>query len=361
MNILFINSARTWGGTEKWVRMAAESLSASHEVSLVYRTPVIGNNFSIRKYQLPCVSHIDPYTLLRIVTIIKNEKLNILIPTKRKDYVLAGLAAKICGIHNVLRLGIDRKLRLPFFHKLMYHDLADGIIVNAEQTRRSLLQSPFMQNDRIKVIYNGLDTRLMDEDTSPCIQKPAAFLITAMGILTRRKGFDFLIRGFARFVKNNPDADTALAIIGEGPHRKALITLSRELGLSRKIHFTGFLKKPFGWLKQSDIFAMTSQNEGIPNALLEAMYLYNTPVCTPAGGTTEVIRNEENGFLVDYDNEKQLAHILQRLFLDRHLTQVIANKAHHRVREQFSIEAMSRNIEVFCREISSKKKDTRPT
>lgn len=356
MNILFINSARTWGGTEKWTRMAAESLADTHKVFVVYRRAVVGDNITVCKYRLPCVSHIDIYSLTRLVIIIKKEKVDVLVPTKRKDYVLAGLAAKICGIHNVLRLGIDRKLRIPFFHKLIYHDLADGIIVNAEQTRRSLLQSPFMRSDRIKVIYNGLDTRMIDEDRSLHTQKTASFLITAMGILTRRKGFDFLIRGFARFVQNNPDADTALVIIGEGPHREAFVTLGRNLGLSHHIHFTGFLQNPFSWLKQSDVFAMTSQNEGIPNALLEAMYLYNAPVCTPAGGTTEVIRSEENGFLVDYDDEKQLALILQRLFLDRELAKVIASNAHHQVQEQFSIETMRRNIEVFCQEILSKKK-----
>ncbi|UZJ39114.1 glycosyltransferase [Prosthecochloris sp. SCSIO W1102] len=355
MNILFINSARTWGGTEKWVRMAAESLSVSHKVSLVYRRAVVGDKIAVHKYRLPCISHFDLYSLAKLVEIIKKDKIDILIPTKRKDYVLAGLAARICGITNILRLGIVRELKIPIVHKLIYSTMADGIIVNAEKTREALLQSPFMKGKCIKVIYNGLDTDQIDENTTQPIQKPAEFLITTMGILTQRKGFDFLIRGFARFIKENPNADIALIIIGEGPDREKLIALSKKLDVAELTYFTGFLHTPFEWLRKSDVFAMTSINEGISNALLEAIYLNNAPISTRAGGATEVITDGENGFLVPYGDEEQLTLAMKKLFTDRSLTKNIALKARQKVIEQFSIEHMNKKIENFCKEMILKK------
>ncbi|NTU86850.1 MAG: glycosyltransferase, partial [Chlorobiaceae bacterium] len=90
MKILLMNSARSWGGTEKWTRMAAETLAEEHEVCLAYRREVIGSRFTVRKYRLPCVSHIDLYTLFRLVQIIRKERIEVIIPTKRKDYLLAG-------------------------------------------------------------------------------------------------------------------------------------------------------------------------------------------------------------------------------------------------------------------------------
>ncbi|MCG8341544.1 MAG: glycosyltransferase [Chlorobiales bacterium] len=355
MNILFINSARTWGGTEKWVRMAAESLSASHEVSLVYRRTVVGDNIAVRKYRLPCMSHIDLYSLAKLVGIIKKEKIDILIPTKRKDYVLAGLAARICGTTNILRLGIVRRLQIPIVHRLIYNTLADGIIVNAEKTKRTLLQARYMQKAQIKVIYNGLDTHKIDQRSVPAIEKPFPFTVTALGTLTHRKGFDFLIRSFSQFLKSFPDADAGLVIIGEGPKKEELISLAETLGIRSRAVFPGFLQNPYPYLAASDVFAMTSTNEGISNALLEAMYLGNAPISTRAGGSEEVITDEENGLLVDYGDEERLAEIIGRLYVDRQLTATIARKAYQDVTRKFSLQRMKDELSSFCTEIQNRK------
>ena len=347
MNILFINSARTWGGTEKWVRMAAESLSVSHKVSRVYRRAVVGDKITVHKYRLPCLSHVDLYSLAKLVEIIKKDKIDILIPTKRKDYVLAGLAARICGITNILRLGIVRELKIPIVHKFIYSTLADGIIVNAEKIKQSLLKSRFMQQANIKVIYNGLDTEKIDRLSIPAAKKPFMFMITALGTLTYRKGLDFLIRSFSRFLKSLPDADAGLLIIGEGPKKDEFITLSENLNIRNHVTFTGFLQNPYPYLAASDVFAMTSTNEGISNALLEAMYLENAPVSTYAGGSEEVISDGENGFLVDYGNEEKLAETIKKLYHDRKTLEYIAQNAHKNVTTQFSIANMKQEIEHF--------------
>ena len=353
MNILLINSARTWGGTEKWTRMAAESLADTHKVCLVYRKNIVGDAFTITKYRLPCVSHIDVYSLARIVQIIKQEKIEILVPTKRKDYVLAGIAAKICGIRNILRLGITRRLKIPVFHRLIYHTLADGIIVNARKIKDELMHARFMQEEKIRVIYNGLDTENIDRMNLFPVEKPYAFTITAVGTLTSRKGFDFLIRGFARFLELLPDVDAGLVIIGDGSEKKTFHTLAETLNIDNRVEFTGFLQNPFPRLASSDVFAMTSVNEGIPNALLEAMYLGNTPVSTRAGGSEEAIRNGENGFLLDHGDEEKLAEVLIELYRNPGLRNNIAARAAKRVREQFSMHAMAQHITEFLAETLS--------
>ncbi|UZJ37302.1 glycosyltransferase [Prosthecochloris sp. SCSIO W1103] len=355
MNILFINSARTWGGTEKWVRMAAESLSVSHKVSLVYRRAVVGDKIAVHKYRLPCISHFDLYSLAKLVEIIKKDKIDILIPTKRKDYVLAGLAARICGITNILRLGIVRELKIPIVHKLIYSTMADGIIVNAEKIKQSLLKSRFMQQANIKVIYNGLDTDRIDQQSVSAIEKPFPFIISALGTLTHRKGFDFLIRSFNRFLKNVPDADAGLFIIGDGPKKDKLIALSETFGIRSRVIFLGFLQNPYPYLAASDVFAMTSTNEGISNALLEAMYLSNASISTRSGGSEEVITDGENGLLVDYGDEERLAEIIGRLYVDRQLTATIARKACQDGIRKFSLQKMKDELSSFGTEIQNRK------
>lgn len=354
MKILFMNSARAWGGTEKWTRMATESLkNAGHHTLLVYRRDVVGQNFTIPKFRLPCASHIDPYTLYKLVRLILKEKIEIVIPTKRKDYFLAGIAGRITKTPVIVRLGADRRLRWPW-QRLMYAVLPSGLIVNAEKIRETLLLTGWFRQERIRVIYNGLDTAEIDRLKHDPAEKPYPFTIGALGRITRNKGFDYLIRSFARFHRNNPHADAGLVIMGEGADQPEFESLASRLDVAERVRFTGFVANPYPVLQKCDIFAMTSTNEGLSNALLEAMYLKCAPISTFAGGVQEVITEGINGFLVDYGNEEHLASLIEKLYQNEVERQSIASKAKETVIRQFTIPVMTKNIAAFCKEISEK-------
>jgi len=351
MNILLMNSARTWGGTEKWTRMAAETLAADHQVFLAYRREIVGSRFGIQKYRLPCLSHIDLYTLILLVKIIRKEGIEVIIPTKRKDYLLAGIAGRITRTPVIVRLGADRRLRWPW-QRLMYATLPGGLIVNAEKIKETLLKTGWFRQERIKVIYNGLDTEEIDRrKDEPCI-KPFPFTIGALGRITRNKGFDYLIRSFAIFLKNNPHADAGIAIMGEGADQQEFESLASRLDVAERVRFTGFVANPYPMLQKCDIFAMTSTNEGLSNALLEAMYLGCAPVSTFAGGVREVIDEGSNGFLVEYGDEEHLASLIERLYRNENERKIISRKAKETVVRQFTIPVMTESIAAFCKEIS---------
>jgi glycosyltransferase involved in cell wall biosynthesis len=354
MKLLFVNSAREWGGTEKWTRMAARKLAEKHEVSLVYRKEVVGKNFDLPKFRLPCLSHVDLYTLLRMVGIIRKHGIEVIIPTKRKDYLLGGLAGRMTGVPMILRLGADRKLRWPW-QRLMYHTLSSGIIVNASKIKRTLLETGYIPADKIRVIYNGLDTAELDRRRlEEPVAKPFPVTITGLGRLTWNKGYDFLIRSFARFVEASGNRDAGLVIIGDGAQREEFAKLAAELGLRDRVLFPGFQQNPYPWLAVSDIFAVTSTNEGLPNALLEAMYLGNAPVSTRAGGVDEVIDDGRNGLLLDYGDKEALAKALQSLVESPERRAEFSKNARERIIDQFSLDRMSSEIAGFCREVARK-------
>jgi glycosyltransferase involved in cell wall biosynthesis len=350
MNILFVNSARTWGGTEKWTHMAAEALAESHHTALAYRRDLVGERFSVPKFRLPFSSHIDLCTLFRLVAIMRAERIDVVIPTKRKDYLIAGLAGRICRTTTILRLGIERRLTIPLLHRLIYRTLPHGLIVNAEKIRTTLLQSPFMKAQRIRVIHNGVDTASIDRQKGGDIPKNTCFTVTAAGILTARKGFGFLIGGFARFLSLAPDIRAELVIIGDGPKKKELQENCAALGIAGRVRFTGFLDNPYPLMAASHVTAMTSINEGISNALLEGMYLMNVPVSTPAGGTGELIDNGRNGFLVDYGDLDSLASVLHELYRHPDKRCTLAGHARSTVLESFSLTVMRDAIAAFCAE-----------
>jgi hypothetical protein len=186
MNILFLNSSRRWGGNEKWTRMAAHALAADHNVFLAYRKEAIGERFTVPKFRLPFLNEADLYTLAKLMGIALKYKIDILVPTKPKEYVLAGMVAKLLRKKNVLRLGIVKDLDGSLLNRLIYGKLAHGIIVNAEPIKTAMVKSPYLQNDKVRVIYNGLDTAEMDELSGQArgIRKPFPFTVTVVGELS---------------------------------------------------------------------------------------------------------------------------------------------------------------------------------
>lgn len=340
---------------------AARKLSEDHSVLLAFRNDVIGDRFSIPKFKFPFLSEADVYTLSLLIKLIHRHHIDVLIPTKRKDYVLAGLAARMTGRVNVLRLGIARKPESGFFHRFVYSLLADGIIVNANSIRKELLEIPYMNPDQIRVIYNGIFYKEVEELAAlPGPDLPAfAFRVVSVGELSPRKGHDLAIRGFAGFItKHNwPDSKPGLIIIGGGPDEKRLKALAAELGIQNQVVLTGFVKNPYPIVAASDVFLMTSASEGISNALLEAMVL-NIPVITTsgAGGAEEFMIQGETGWLIGSEIEKDTTRYLNEAYLNPELRKKIAVQAREDVITRFDSDRMKQEITAFLEFLISRKK-----
>lgn len=358
MNFLFLNSARRgWGGNEKWTKMAAEALGARHEVMLAYRDPAIGDRIDVEKVRLPFRWEFDPATLSSLVRLVRQKKIDILIPTKRKDYVIAGLVCRLTGATNILRLGIDRPPKNTWIQRLIFGTLTDGVIVNADKIRQTLARSSWFDTGKVRVIYNGIDRERLELDSGNAYEKPFPFTIGAAGALIPRKGFDFLIRAFARFTSGNQSAtDSGLVIAGAGPERESLEQLAADLGVSDRIRFTGHLSNPYPMMRACDLFVSASQSEGLANVLLESMALHCIPISTLSGGADELIEDGKNGFLVQYGDEKQLAGIFDKLYRNRDQVESIAANAQRTIMERFSIERMRADLLEFCSETLDRKK-----
>ena len=120
-------------------------------------------------------------TIRSLISVVKREHIQVIIATKRKDYVLGGITARLCGIQNVLRLGIVRTLTYPWIDRVVYDCLADGIIVNAHSIKKVLCKSKFMRDHKIRVIYNGVDHQRISVLSQQTIEKPFPFLIIVRG------------------------------------------------------------------------------------------------------------------------------------------------------------------------------------
>jgi glycosyltransferase involved in cell wall biosynthesis len=347
VNLLFLNSAPVWGGNEKWVSMAMTALAPLHGVHLAYRHQTVGNNIRLPKTRLPFLSPIDPYTVWRLSRMVHHLKISVLIPTKPADTITAGLTGRLCGIPTLARLGIVR--RLGPYRRFVYETMADGIVVNAGVIKQVLEQDGYPRPERIHVIRNGLDIdALEDALRRPALAAPPQWTVTCTASMIDRKGFDTLLRGFAYFRSLAGSPDARLTLIGDGPRRPFLESLARELGIAPVTDFVGHMANPYPRMAAASAFVLCSRNEGMPNALLEAMYLKTAVIATDVGGVNEVIVHGQNGFLIRPDDWHCVGHHLTTLFRDPRLAREMQTRAHQTVRDGFSTTRMGQRLAEVC-------------
>lgn len=123
-------------------------------------------------------------------------------------------------------------------------------------------------------------------------------LFCTVGRMSPEKNHDRLLRAFAQVVDELPDA--RLVIVGDGPLRAALQETAAELGLSGAVHFTGQIASPAAVLTESDCFVLSSDYEGQPMVILEALVL-DLPVITTAFGSAAASMPEGTGRIVERD------------------------------------------------------------
>lgn len=191
------------------------------------------------------------------------------------------------------------------------YSFADGIIAVSEGVAANISQSLNLQREKIKVIYNpvlGPKTfRRAEEDVEhPWFSDASIPVIIGVGRLVDKKNFSDLLRAFARLSSKR---DTAkLAILGEGRKRSELETLATTLNVDDRVWMPGFVQNPLKYMARSDVFVSSSIEEGLGNALIEAMATGTPVVATNCkGGPSEVLKGGKYGKLVPVEDPSALS------------------------------------------------------
>lgn len=189
-----------------------------------------------------------------------------------------------------------------------------------------------MDADRILIHYTGVDLSRFSPGPREDARREYGFTrptVVSVGSLTEVKDHALLIRAMAQV----PEAD--LAIAGQGPLRAALEQLVAELGLGGRVHFLGNIAHDAlpDLYRAADVFALTSQREGLANVWLESLASGTPLVITPVGGAREVVDRPEAGCLVESRTPEAVAAALRDV-----LSRTPAPEAVRRAADRFSLE-----------------------
>jgi glycosyltransferase involved in cell wall biosynthesis len=188
---------------------------------------------------------------------------------------------------------------------------AGAVIANSSMLKDLALKSN--QNQKIGIIYNGIDTEIFRPSEQP--KDSHKFIILCASRLSRRKGFNYVIDAFYKISSKYPQAELIIAG-GEGNAEKELKDQVKKFKLENKVSFTGLVTPNTEFLKyyqRADVFVFPSLNEGMSNNMLEAMASGLAVIMTPTGGAQELVKDGINGYLVKFKDSNDIAEKLERL------------------------------------------------
>lgn len=152
------------------------------------------------------------------------------------------------------------------------YNKADKIVAVSDGVKKNLIENYNINHKKVETIYNFFDFKNIRIKAYENIKEKSLFknpVIINVGRLTKLKGQWHLIKIFKEVKKEINDAK--LVFLGEGPLRCKLENLSKKIGLESDIVFLGFKDNPYKYMRNSDVFAFTSLQEGLPMVIIEAM------------------------------------------------------------------------------------------
>ena len=204
----------------------------------------------------------------------------------------------------------DNKI-IRILAKRLYRQ-ADGFVFQTEDAKSFFCESIDCE---AAIIENPINETFFKYN----IPKKRKKVVVSCGRLENQKNYRLLIKSFADVVREYPEFE--LNIYGEGGKRNELLDYAKELCVAEKVHLMGRVSNIVENIIDAKVFVLSSDYEGMPNALMEAMALGIPCISTdcPVGGPRTLIKDGENGLLVKVGNEKQLSDAIVRVITDNNL------------------------------------------
>ena len=232
---------------------------------------------------------------------------------------------------------------------------ADKIVACAEGVNNYIKSNFRVSYEKVLTINNSVDLELAKKQSKKSIDHPwfnqRDPLLITVARLAKQKGCDVLIKAFGVI---NEILPCNLIIIGDGPERKDLELLAEDLKVKNRIDFLGFCEDSNAYIKNSDIFILSSRWEGMATVIIEAAAV-NTPIIATDApyGSSDLIKDGFTGFLVPVDDYKNLAIKIKKLLDNKSMSKSFIKNAHKMIKHNFDANIMvSKYEKIFMSTVS---------
>ena len=307
----------------------------------------------------------DLIALLGLIRAIRRGRYDIVHTHTSKAGLLGRIAAYLCRVPAIIHsshgtvlqgyfsLGVTR---LFAFLERVAAPLSDRIICLTRREIEQYLEAGIGDRERFTYIFNGIDLSKFEarKGDRAAIRSELGFddddiLCVTAGRLAPVKGQSDLLTGFAAAREENPSLK--LVVIGDGELRDDLEGQATALGIAESTRFLGWRDDVAELLDGMDLFALTSLNEGLGLAIIEAMAKRLPVVATSVGGVPEVVDDGQTGLLVRAEDHDAIAEAITRLASDVDLRKTMGARGYERAHEHFSIEQTVQNTEALYEQL----------
>lgn len=365
MNILLLTTRLNLGGIGVYTTSLASALKKKGQKVIVASSggrltdELKKNNIEHINLAIDTSADIGPHTLaayLRLSSLIRERGIQVVHAQTRVTQVIAHLLHKrekiafISTCHGFFKRRWFRRL-LPCW--------GERVIAISDAVREHLVNDMGVSKDKIRIIYNGIDTERFSRALSfgekslirnqfGLREDPAIGMISR---LSEIKGHKYLFGAFARILPKFPGLQ--LLVIGDGPpgYLKELKRLAEGLGIEDKILFHEACQDTSIPLSVLDVFCMPSLQEGLGLSIIEAMASGIPVVASNVGGIYSLIKHGKNGLLVSPKDEAALAEAISEILNNPSLAKEMGDISRALVKEKFTLDLMADKVIELYKEV----------
>lgn len=352
-NILFFTRTMELGGTENVILQLCEILRPQVKTIVVCSCGGVNveklKEMGIKHYCIPDIEKKSPAIMLKTIKLlrelVKKEKISVIHTHHRMAafYVYITKLYKKCIFINTSHNTFENKKKLT---KLAYEKA--NLITCGSMVKQNLVQYFGISENKITVIHNAVkpfNESVSIDETIKKLHDDGKFVIGNVGRLSEQKGMEYYIESIPVVIKKHPNV--MFLIIGSGEDEQKLRLLVNKLKVEEFVYFTGYRSDIQNLMCQLDLVVLSSLWEGLPLTAIEAFSVRKTIVATAVDGTVEVVKNANNGFLVEPKNSKQIAEKINYIYENDFLRKQFEEEAFKTYTEEFSFDVYSERIKRY--------------
>ena len=353
MRIVHTESSCGWGGQELRIIVESEGMLArGHEVCIV--APPESRIFAeTRRRGIPSreapIARKRLRGLWALRRVLAERWADVVNSHSSTDSWLAALA--LLTLSGPPRLVRTRHVSTPIpghaLNRWLYRSAAAHVVTTGERLREQVMSQAGLDAARVSSVPTGIDlARFSPGDRAQArvqLGLPAvAFVVGIVATLRSWKGHRYLVDAVAGM------PETTLVIVGDGPGGDNLRAQIKALGIESRVRMSGNRDDVVPWLRAFDAYALPSYaNEGVPQAIMQAMACGLPVVSTPVGSIDELVRDGDTGLFVPPRDVPALRAALERLRADPGLRSSLARRAGEHVRSHFALGGMLDRMEAI--------------
>jgi glycosyltransferase involved in cell wall biosynthesis len=361
LTIVHTESSLGWGGQE--IRILSESqglIRRGHDVRLLCPPEACifaeAKNWSVPATALP-IARKRPVGVKVMFEWLKRNRCDVVSTHSSTDSWLAALALLALG--RPVRMVRTRHISAPVPRNLLsrwlYTRATARIVTAGEALRKELIERNGFLAERVDSVPTGIDTEHFRPGERNAARAALGLpadktLVGIVATLRNWKGHLYLIQAVAQLSQS-----VGLVIVGDGPMREVLQADVERRAMSERVWFAGNQRDVLPWLQALDVFALPSYaNEGVPQALVQAMLVGLPCVTTHAGSIAELAKHAVTALVVPPRDVSALRGALEKLTGDSELRKRLGEEARRHCSQHFSYETMLDRMEAIYRQVSGR-------